>query len=196
MAATQYQVFCRYLNTNVNHCLTNKTVQDWMSIDEYNSIASKAEEGDADAINKKAEIDKKVKEGKLVVEILQIRPEHIIKKSADQKEASQLDTDLYQIVIDESVATNPKYDMVFLYDGVTSVTGELPINADNNDTSNEPIVLYEKMKRIKSDPWFLYSTHASLQSAMAKARELVNLLGKDSVQIGKVVELDQFIEIV
>ena len=89
--------------------------------------------------------------------------------------------------------------MVFIYDGIAygeSRTGNADYNAPNNDKKQIPYVYYDKMKRIKVDPWFLFSTHASLNSAMAKARELVNILGKDAVKIGKVVPLDQYIEIV
>ena len=59
-----------------------------------------------------------------------------------------------------------------------------------------PTLLYERMKRIKENPWFLYSTHASLTSAMEKAQNLVDLIGKNNVMIGKVVPLDQYIDIV
>ena len=38
MAATQYQIFCRYLNENVNRALTNQTVVEWISAEELNNL--------------------------------------------------------------------------------------------------------------------------------------------------------------
>lgn len=59
-----------------------------------------------------------------------------------------------------------------------------------------PNVVYERMERLKMDPWFLIATCNSLKTAMTKAEQLVDIYGKDSVKIGKVVPLDQYIEIV
>ena len=121
-----------------------------------------------------------------------------------KKAAKQLDLEMYQKVIDESNANNPKYDMIFMYDGIGHITfpgyNDIPTKVDKNppdsDSKIAPEIYYERMKRIKLDPWFFHSTHASLKSAMAKAEELVNILGKDAVKIGKVVPLDQYIDIV
>lgn len=183
MATTQYQVFCRYLNENVNHVLANKSEKEWISKEVYENMT----------IEEKANVEVLVEKEKAVTEICIIRPE--IKTGAtstDLAEASKYDNELYQLIVDQAKASNPKYDMIFLYDGVTSYTGEKGPNAGDN----EPVVLYERMKRIKSDPWFLYSTHASLTSAMNKAKELVNIFGKTGVKVGKVVPLEQYIEIV
>lgn len=59
-----------------------------------------------------------------------------------------------------------------------------------------PNIVYERMERLKMDPWFLITTCSSLKAAMTKAEQLVDLYGKDAVKIGKVVPLDQYIEIV
>jgi hypothetical protein len=91
----------------------------------------------------------------------------------------------YETIIEQSTHTNPKYDMVFMYDGLEKV-----------EEDNINYLYFDKMKRVKLDPWFLFSSHASLESAMIKARSLVNTLGKEAVKIGKVVPLDQYIEIV
>lgn len=105
----------------------------------------------------------------------------------------------YEIIINESLATNPKYDMVFMYDGIAYLQAEFEdYNPDPKASAvyQNPYIYYDRMKRIKLDPWFLISTHASLNSAMIRAKELINILGKDGVKIGKVVPLDQYIEIV
>ena len=75
-------------------------------------------------------------------------------------------------------------------------TGKADYNPPQNDGKQVPYVYYDRMKRVKFDAWFLYSTHTSLNSAMTKAREMANILGKDSVKIGKVVPLEHYIEIV
>ena len=107
----------------------------------------------------------------------------------------------YEIIINESLATNSKFDMVFMYDGIAYLQSDFEdYNPEKNDQATKvyqnPYLYYDRMKRIKLDPWFLISTHASLNSAMIRAKELINILGKDGVKIGKVVPLDQYIEIV
>ena len=121
---------------------------------------------------------------------------------------NKLDIALNELMADQNRPNNPKYDMVFMYDGIAktdeqSKTSTNPLNPGPIVISESPLsgweipyLYYDNMKRIKLDPWFLYSTHASLNSAMAKAKELVNILGKNAVKIGKIVPLDQYIEIV
>ena len=36
--ATQYQIFCRYLNETVNRTLTNQTTSEWISATEFKSL--------------------------------------------------------------------------------------------------------------------------------------------------------------
>ena len=79
---------------------------------------------------------------------------------------------------------------------VYSATGSQKRNPPESDRSTPPIVYYERMRRIDMTPWFLYATCASLNVAMTKAGELVNLIGKDNVMNVKGVSLDQYIEIV
>ena len=156
---------------------------------------------------------------RLAVEYAMIRPVDSLtddKNGSLKKLDSALNQQLNELIVDQSHPNNPKYDMVFMYDGIAR-TNEQPLTPTNSINPG-PIVMnespvadvhlpkddkkeitylyYDNMKRIKLDPWFLYSTHASLNSAMVKAKELVNILGKDAVKIGKVVPLDQYIEIV
>lgn len=63
-------------------------------------------------------------------------------------------------------------------------------------TNAYPYVLKDRMERVPLSPWFVHSTHGSLASAMTKARALANLIGHSNIKIGKVVPLDQYIEIV
>lgn len=156
--------------------------------------------------------------------------------SNKRKEAKTTDSELYEIVYDQSSNKNEKYDMLFSYAGIKTTNeqfdyykiknsfkkekhykriGEPPVECFNkydssiasNWSQDEiktngglidfiPNLMYEKMERIKMQPWFLITTVNSLQAAMTKAKELVNIYGKDAVKIGKVVPLEQYIEIV
>ena len=131
-----------------------------------------------------------------------------------RKAAKKLDKIKYQTVIDESDSDNPKYDMIFMYDGIAHMAFPGYGNADYRNPGNEtntilnsypgtipppflpPEIYFERMKRLKLDPWFFYAQYGSLKAAMLKAEELVGFLGKDAVKIGKVVPLDQYIDIV
>lgn len=56
--------------------------------------------------------------------------------------------------------------------------------------------VYEGMERLQVQPWFLITTCNSLKSAMTKVQQLIDIYGKDAVKLGKVVPLEQYIEIV
>ena len=244
--ATQYQIFCRYLNETVNRTLTNQTKSEWISasefktLKEYYNINKDAYDKLCDdlrhGIKRKSQftveelniynsclkyttlLDAQLK-NRLAVEYAMIRPVDSLtddKNGSLKKLDSALNQQLNELMVDQSRPNNPKYDMVFMYDGIAR-TNEQPLTPTNSINPG-PIVMnespvadvhppkddkkeitylyYDNMKRIKLDPWFLYSTHASLNSAMVKAKELVNILGKDAVKIGKIIPLDQYIEIV
>lgn len=244
--ATQYQIFCRYLNETVNRTLTNQTKSEWISATEFKTLKEyyKANKTTYDALcaglangtKRKAQftveelniyescskyttlLDAQSKD-RLAVEFAMIRPvDSLFQDTTGSKKKcdSALNQQLNELMVEQSRPSNPKYDMVFMYDGIARtdeqpktptnslnpgpiVMNETPVADVNPPTSDKkeiPYLYYDNMKRIKLDPWFLYSTHASLNSAMAKAKELVNILGKDAVKIGKVVPLDQYIEIV
>ena len=244
--ATQYQIFCRYLNETVNRTLTNQTKSEWISasefktLKEYYNINKDAYDKLCDdlrhGIKRKSQftveemniydfclkyttlLDAQSK-NRLAVEYAMIRPVDSLTDDKDgnfKKLDSALNQQLNELIVDQSHPNNPKYDMVFMYDGIAR-TNEQPLTPTNSlnpgpiimnespvadvhppkdDKKEIPYLYYDNMKRIKLDPWFLYSTHASLNSAMVKAKELVNILGKDAVKIGKVIPLDQYIEIV
>lgn len=86
-------------------------------------------------------------------------------------------------------SANPKFNMFFIYKARDIVYSE-------SGTVNYPYALKDRMERIPLSPWFIHSTHSSLNSAMAKARILANIVGHDNIKIGKIVPLDQYIEIV
>ena len=230
MAATQYQIFYRYFNENVNRALTNQTNVDWISAEElttlkeyfetnkteYNRIKTQLLNGTLKenqltvvqieiytTCKKYEELDNNITKKKVVTEYCIVEPADSLKPSdpdgsLTRKKAAR-DLELYEYVVKGARADNPKYDMVFMYDGIASAesrTGKADYNPPANDKKQIPYVHYDRMKRIKLDPWFLHSTHGSLESAMQKAKMLVNIIGKSSVKIGKVVPLEQYIEII
>lgn len=83
---------------------------------------------------------------------------------------------------------NPKFNMFFIYKS-------RDIMYSNKETGEIPYVLMNCMERMTLSPWFVHSTHASLNSAMVKVRALANIIGHENVRLGKVVSLDQYIEI-
>ena len=58
-----------------------------------------------------------------------------------------------------------------------------------------PYLIKDTYKRIQLSPWFVNCTCGSLESAVNKARVLVDMLGIENVKLIKVVPFDQFIKI-
>ena len=58
-----------------------------------------------------------------------------------------------------------------------------------------PYLIVDTYKRIQLSPWFVNCTCASLESAVSKARTLVEMLGIENVKLIKLVPFDQFIKI-
>lgn len=86
-------------------------------------------------------------------------------------------------------SSNPKFNMFFMYNSRDFMYS-------NKGTDDFPYVLVDRMEKVPLSPWFIHSTHASLNSAMTKARALANLVGHENIKIGKIVPLEQYIEIV
>ena len=313
MAATQYQIFCKYFNENVNKIVSNESPKEWISAEEwyqckiaynvtnasqanvlltsqdsintsitkgspyrilYNALLAKMNTDDPvtgrrltydllsneekivyDLCSRYEEIIKMIGNDDCVIEYAMIRPlDHLsysystddrnFDKQGTERElkraAKSIDSDLYNVVFDQNRNDNPKYDMIFTYNGMTQTSeqfdlykykttvktgdnsgaytvvtpGCVPIESFNPpktpgereatvtlSTVTEapdmaPSCMYERMERLKVSPWFYICTCNSLIAAMNKARELVDIYGKDAVKIGKIVPLDQYIEIV
>lgn len=86
----------------------------------------------------------------------------------------------------EQQASNPKYDMVFLFDGVEEINSLI---AETSGVLTSHIIV-EKYARAKGECWFSSSSHASLQSAMKSAEPLIRSLGKENVKVVKNVPMD------
>lgn len=237
MAAVQYHVFCRYLNQANNKILTNTINTEWISADDYYTSKKFYDEHHNEYITIRDAVDSNTKKlnehtiieqniyktckefeiyedrlekGYAVKEYALIRPLDSLYSDSSNiklKAAKAVDQALFSIVSKQANVANPKYDMVFMYDGMAD-TDEQPlelinknspvpdVNPNPNDGKEIPYLYYDKMKRVELDPWFLYSTHSSLTSAIEKAKTLVGILGIEGIKIGKVVSLDQYIKIV
>ena len=130
-----------------------------------------------------------------------------------------------ELLFEEIKYDNEKNNMLFTYDGIVTTQeqfdyyksgstfkkskfidkigavkkpyfgdGQLP--GIDNKSIVAPTFLFERMKRLENTPWFLITTCNSLQTAISKVNQLVSIYGKDAVKIGKVVPLEQYIEIV
>lgn len=229
MAATQYQIFCRYYNSSINKVVTNQTKALWISAEEFTTISeiwknpaqkaqydtlvsdlrdgtrritdfTMAEQSLYNTCQKYEEYLKMDAKELAALEIVIIEPaDSLYQDTQGTKKKAKMARDLamYDILVEQTDVSNPKYDMIFMYDGLAKTESEIvDYNPPTNDKRQAPYVYYDRMRRFEFDPWFFHSTHASLTSAMTKAKELINVLGKDSVQIGKVVPLDKYIEIV
>ncbi len=113
-------------------------------------------------------------------------------REEDIKNDKQIEIKLQNLLVEGNNANNPKFNMFFMYKSREFMYPETKTNSDDE----YPYVLMDRMERVLLSPWFVHSTHASLNSAMTKARKLAALVGHDNIKIGKIVPLDQYIEIV
>lgn len=218
MSATKYQIFCRYFQASSKRAVTNETTVEWVQAEQTH------EHIDTNNAQPPVTMDTKSVEGH---ENMYIRQEDrscvahrqggtsrdqeaaAKKRAAENKKTCQkVDTQLSMIVSKESKSSNPKYDMMFVYDGLAECLSADPVKSlkhgqggdnpieDPTDNHGAAHVYYERMKRMDGPaPWFEYATCASLTVAMRKAEELVNIMGKENVIIGKVVNLKEYIDI-
>lgn len=89
---------------------------------------------------------------------------------------------------------NGPYNVPSIRDGYASITVD---DVSFSDTDKEICsAVYEGMERLQIQPWFLVATCNSLRAAMTKVEQLISIYGKDAVKLGKVVPIEQYIEIV
>ena len=91
-------------------------------------------------------------------------------------------------VIEQSSISNDKFDMLFIYNGVETLSAKVSFGVGNT-------VIGEKFLRCNGQPWFVASRVSSFQDALNIAKRLIKSIGKDNVQIVKVVPLDMKVEI-
>ena len=71
----------------------------------------------------------------------------------------------------------------------------LPIPAHYEDDNDAPYVIIDTYKKIQLSPWFVNCTCGSLESAITKAKKLIEMIGIENVKVIKVVPFDQSIKI-
>lgn len=216
MSSTTYQIFCRYYHSSAGKVVTNESKVVWKQAEESHGHSNGKQ-------NAPTASTKSVsgQENMIIRHEDYLRIESSFDNGTNRQgskeyyqkvtQAKSIDTALSNIIVDEVVNSNPKYDMIFLYDGLATCEGAPAINTtryiykpgqnQQNEAEplqvNSPIVFYEKMKRFEGPaPWFLYATASSLTAIMKKAEELVNIMGKNNVIIGKVVDIEEYIDIV
>lgn len=184
MAATKYEVLCRYYNVDMKMPIDNIVNETWVSCFDKENI-NKTVGYYIDEVFEfyvKREMTKKESE-KLNEEAKEQLQNSINKQNAERERVLQ------DLLIKGNNSTNPKFNMFFMYK-----SRDFQYSASS---SNEyPYALIDRMERVPVSPWFVHSVHGSLNSAMTKARNLANLIGHENIKIGKIVPLDQYIEIV
>lgn len=191
---TQYTIFMHYYNDKIGNAVTNTTKCKWndalMTIGKYNN------NDDTSDPNKQrylalSDIDKnKIKNGQECLETIYI---------SSTKPDTAENTRVYEeYVLTSTDIGNPKYDMLFIYNGLGYYNYKQQKDCDTGDTKflEQTQLYFDKMKRVQLKPWFFHSTYHSLKSAMSKAETLVNLFGKNNILIGKEIDLSQYIDIV
>lgn len=187
---TQYTVFMHYYNDKIGQAVTNSTPCRW-----YNALTHTNEYDKSSSSTKYLSLDemdqKKLDTGKECLETIYI-------SSTTPEPPTAENTRVYEeYVLTSTDIGNPKYDMLFVYDGLGYYNYKEQKGAVGTNLELEQTQLYfDKMKRVQLKPWFFHSTYHSLKAAMTKAETLVNLFGKNNILIGKEVDLSQYIDIV
>lgn len=70
-----------------------------------------------------------------------------------------------------------------------------PIPPHYEETVESPYVISDTYERIETSPWVIFSNCSSLESALERAKKLVEVLGIDNVKLIKNVNMDQFVKI-
>lgn len=98
-------------------------------------------------------------------------------------------------MIEGNSPENVKTDMLFAYSGTKIVYPDADTQDYYCSDFKMPFIIIDQYERVFFSPWFINYTSGSLNSAIEKARNLVNTIGMDNVKVIKVVPFDQFIEI-
>jgi hypothetical protein len=63
------------------------------------------------------------------------------------------------------------------------------------ESSEVPYIIHDKYEKVAQEPWFPYCTTRSLESALEKAKALVEKIGLENVKLIKVVPISQFLKL-
>jgi hypothetical protein len=189
---TVYDIFMHYYNDDIGQAVTNVTETDWYpcltTVEQY-----EANHGNTVHDGSYVDIDyatshytDRLNKDKEAIEFVYM--------SKNEKPSAAENTEAYEKFITNSMRIdNPKYDMIFVWDGLGIMEGTKYGSGDSAITDQ---LYFDKMKRLKFKPWFFHSKYHSLKAAMTRAEQLIDLFGKEHIMIGKEVDLTQYIEIV
>ena len=98
-------------------------------------------------------------------------------------------------IINGNSPENIKTDMLFSYAGTRIVYPDKDKQQYYCPNLKYPYMIIDTYKRVSFSPWFVVHTCGSLESALEKAKMIVNHIGINNVKLIKVVPFDQKIKI-
>lgn len=183
---TTYTVFMHYYNDAIGKAVSNASQCKWYSALETTYKGKSLNDKYIDITDLDPTLLAKDQE---TVEII-----HISNETTDTTETT---SDYEKYILKATRVDNPKYDMLFVYEGLGYFNYKDQKGKDTSgDYAQKTQLYFDKMKRVNIKPWFFHSTYHSLRAAMSKAEALVDLYGKENVLVGKEVDLTQYIDIV
>lgn len=90
---------------------------------------------------------------------------------------------------------NIKTDMLFSYAGTKIIYPDEDKQDYYDSTFKFPYMIIDTYERVSFSPWFVVHTCGSLESALEKAKMIVNHIGINNVKVIKIVPFDQKIKI-
>lgn len=187
---TTYDLFVHYYNDTIGKAVTNTVNCQWYPAD--TTIGKYTGDDKSENADEYLSVDYLLSRTTNQKDSKYYKQEEVLEHLYISSKNTNLNsnTDIYQkLIIDSSTIQNPKYDMIFVWDGLGYYTSQYP-----NESNVQ--LYYDKMKRVSFRPWFFHSIYHSLAAIMITAQKLVDLFGKDHVMMGKEVNLKQYIEIV
>lgn len=183
---TTYTVFMHYYNDSIGKAVSNASQCKWHSALDKTYKGKYLDDKYIDITDLDPTLIAKDQE---TVEII-----HISNEITDTAETTG---DYEKYILETTRVDNPKYDMLFVYEGLGYFNYRDQKGATTTgDYAQKTQLYFDKMKRVHIKPWFFHSTYHSLRAAMSKAETLVDLYGKENILVGKEVDLTQYIDIV
>lgn len=98
-------------------------------------------------------------------------------------------------IIEGNSPENTKTDMLFSYAGTKIIYPDEDKRDYYDSTFKFPYMIIDTYERVSFSPWFVVHTCGSLESALEKAKMIVNHIGINNVKLIKIVPFDQKIKI-
>ena len=98
-------------------------------------------------------------------------------------------------IIEGNSPENIKTDMLFSYAGTKIIYPDEDKRDYYDSAFKFPYMIIDTYERVSFSPWFVVHTCGSLESALEKAKMIVNHIGINNVKIIKIVPFDQKIKI-